>query len=54
MKATRKPHGERIRIHGAPALRLRKLHERTFVAMDRLAQMVAECGIAAVEQRFKS
>ena len=48
-----KLHGERIRISGVSALRLRRLHERSCVAMDRLAQMAVECGIDRVEKRFR-
>lgn len=44
---------ERGRIYGVYAVRLRNLRDRTRVPMERLIQMAVECGIAAVEKRFR-
>ena len=43
---------ERVRINGMPASRLRALHNKTCVPMDRLAQMVFESSLRSVEIRF--
>lgn len=43
---------ERVRISGEPARRLRAIHESSRVPMDRLAQMVFESSLPAVEKRY--
>lgn len=42
-----------VRIYGVPAVRLVNLSKRTSIKKDGIAQMVAECGISAVEKRFR-
>lgn len=42
-----------VRIYGVPAVRISNLSKRTSIKKDGIAQMVAECGIAAVEKRFR-
>lgn len=42
-----------VRIYGVPAVRLRNLHVKTCVPMDRLAQMVFESSLKVVERRFR-
>ena len=43
----------RGRIYGVSAVRLQRLRERTCVPMERLIQMAVECGLLAVEKRFR-
>jgi hypothetical protein len=43
-----------VRIYGVPALRLRRLSERTSVNSETLAQSMVECGVDKVEKRYRS